>query len=110
MPYVTEWKRHGVRVTPSGGWDHKMLSAFMTAAFKEGSPDMEIREGLTFDDLAIGEYVDFSMAPIYYMEGCELVEKGQQILKRDHEFRLDPDRTVYFKAGDVLTGYRDRKR
>src|SRR5262245_13706655 len=110
MPLVTEWKRDGERVKPPGGWDWTMLSAFMTAAFKEGSPEMEIKEGLTFDDLAIGEFVDFSMAPIYCMTGCALVEEGKQVLERDHEFRLGGDRVAYFKAGDTLQCWRESNR
>lgn len=109
MPLRTQWIRDGEVLKPPRGWDWRMLSAFMTAAFKEGGPDMEVKEGLTFDDLAIGEWVDFRMAPIYCMMGCALVEQGEQTLERAHEFRLERDRIVYFQTGDVLRCWREHK-
>ena len=106
MPLNTRWKRNDENISPPGGWDWPMLSAFMTVAFKEGSPTMEVREGLTFGEIDDGKYVDFSMAPIYYMKGCALIEHGYQVLTMNHRVELAPDRVVEFKAGDVLRSWR----
>jgi hypothetical protein len=105
LPLNTKWLRNDEIVKPEGGWTFHTLSAMMTVAFKEGAPELEVREGLKFGDLTEGQYVDFSMAPIYYMEGCGLVEHGYQVVMNDHTFDINGQH-LEFKAGDVLRAWR----
>lgn len=109
MPLSTRIEREGEIVKIEGGWTWFTLSAFMTAAFIEDSPDMEYDEGQKFGDLDPGYWVDFSMAPIYYMKGARVIEHGVQTLEEDHTF-FGPDGLVLeLLAGDVLIAYRTSK-
>jgi len=105
MPLNTRIERDGEVLKLEGGWTWFALSAFMTAAFKEDSPDMEYDDGKTFGQLAEGYWVDFSMAPIYYMEGARVITRGCQTLRYDHHFE-GPGQVLDLKQGDVLIAYR----
>lgn len=103
MPLVVEILRKGkpLKIT----WDYFALSCMYTAAVKEAAPDTEYQEGKTFGDLPEGKYVDFSMTPIYYLDWpVPLVKKGQQTLKRRHEFA---EGKLVLLPGDVLKAWRE---
>lgn len=110
MPLETEVRRNGEMVSME--WDYFGLSAMYTAAVKEGAPEYEYEKGKTFGDLKDGQWVDFSMAPIYYLDiNCDLVKKGSQVLKDRHRFQgrnADHEvvREVVLEPGDVLRARR----
>ena len=118
MPLIVEITRAGERVKPKGGWDYPVLSAVYTAALVEASPDLVLaNNGQTMKEVVDnGKYIDMSMAPIYYMKGCPLLEKGKQVLKEDHKFVLRRSakteratRVLHLKKGDVLRARREMK-
>ena len=117
MPLVTKIVRNGKTHKPEGGWDDFSLSCFYTAAYVEAAPDRIINDmdekKLTYGDLVDGQWVDFSMSPIYYMDGCPLVEEGEQKLERAHFFRATyrdgTERTLKFNKGDILKAWREHK-
>lgn len=110
MPLNTRIEREGETLKMDGGWTWFHLSAMLTAAFKEDSPDMEFNDdGETFGSLDPGYYVDFSIAPVYYLTGARVIERGCQTLREDHTF-FGPNGTVLeLMAGDVLIAYRSSK-
>jgi hypothetical protein len=110
MPLEVEVLRNGKMVKHT--WDYFTLSCMYTAAIKETAPDTPINgKCKNFGELPEGGWVDFSMAPIYYLEipQCPLVSRGKQTLTRRHEFRYDEERTVIFEAGDILRAWRSSK-
>lgn len=110
MPLNTQVLRDGETVKIPGGWDAMALNAFLNAAYRETSPGLVIASsGETFAELELrNAVVDLSMAPIYYMTGADVIEKGRQTLTRDHTFVSDDEaRTIELKAGDVLRAWRD---
>lgn len=121
MPLEVEILRDGKPRILS--WDYFTLSCMYTVAIKEGAPDHEglLSDGKTFGELEEGEWVDFSMVPIYYLDvpGCKLLEKGSQKVKNRHIFNrmrdsdedgnpVEPDLLV-FEPGDVLRAWRSYK-
>jgi hypothetical protein len=117
MPLNIQVKRKGKPVRGLK-WDYAMLSVCMTVVHIEQEPTREFNEGRTYADLKPGQFVDWSMAPIYYMESeTDLFKKGAQTLKQDHSFDLTmemPDgsiqpRKVNLKKGDVISMYRSYK-
>lgn len=76
----------------------------------ESIPDKEWDEGRTWRDLeGQGKFVDFSMAPIYYMN-IPLIRRGKHVLKRDHTFVINNDgTTLELKKGDILRAWRSYK-
>lgn len=110
MPLNVEVRRQGD--TLKLRWDHFALSAVFTAAFKEGMPEQKVNDDLTFGGLAPGQWVDFSLAPVYWMEGIDLLDKGEQTLKMRHEFksmRDDEEVKITLLPGDVLKAWRSHK-
>lgn len=98
-------------------WDYFALSCMYTVAIKEGAPDYVglLNDDKTFGELGEGEWIDFSMAPIYYLDvpGCDLINRGRQTVKSRHVFNrhnetAEPDLLI-FEPGDVLTAYRSHK-
>lgn len=86
-------------------WDYKTLSIMYTVAFIEGDPKYEYQEGKTFGSLEEGQWIDFSMCPIYYLKSkCGLVKNDRQVLKKRHVFD-----TLTLEPGDVLTAYRSHR-
>jgi hypothetical protein len=76
-----------------------------TVAIKEGDPNYEYKPGKTFGELPEGEWIDFSMAPIYYLNTkCKLQEKGKQVVKNRHTFG-----ELEFLPGDELHAWRSYK-
>lgn len=122
MPLNTEVLRDGKPRTDIA-WDYFALSCMYTVAIKEGAPDHVglLRDEMTFGDLEEGQWIDFSMTPIYYLEvpGCKLIEKGSQKVKNRHVFNrnrteddegnpIEPDLLI-FEPGDVLQAWRSYK-
>lgn len=110
MPLNCQVYRNGKTVKIKRGWDFTTLSMFLTAALQETEPDWEYREGLKIGDLKERGFVDFSMAPIYYMfPDNPLWKRGRYTLKNDHVYGPEdlPDECVTFKAGDELKMWRD---
>jgi hypothetical protein len=114
MPLETAVKRNGRTLTLN--WDYNMLSIMYSTCVAEAEPDHPINDEQTFGEaVAEGKYMDWSLAPIYYMGDAfpkvPLLQEGRQELKKDHKFRqfipAGPDgepeewRTVELKAGDV---------
>ena len=85
------------------------MGAMYTAALKEAAPHIEVNDDLTFGDLMDGQWVDFSNLPLYYMEGCPLLEDGEQILERRHLFKSGDDREILLLPGDILRAWREFK-
>lgn len=112
MPLEVEVLRDGEPRQLS--WDYFTLSCMYTVAIKEGAPNHKglLADDKTFGELKEGEWIDFSMVPIYYLDipGCKLVEKGTQKVKRHHEF-YDKDGNVVleFEPGDVFRAWRSYK-
>ena len=106
MPLRTQIWRDGEELELR--WDYPTLSAMYTAAVVEADPNLEYRDGLKFGDLGTGEYVDFSMVPIYYLNWptVPLVSKGRQTLENDHTFFL-PGEVLELKPGDELRAWRE---
>jgi len=105
MPLMTEVKRDGK--VKEYIWDHTMLSCFLTAAMQEEYPDWEFQEGRKIGEIGEYKFVDFSNAPIYYMDiPIPLWEKGEQILLEDHVYGDPNERLIEFKAGDKLKMWR----
>lgn len=92
-------------------WDYHTLSCMYTAAIKETAPDYEYQDGKTFGELGDGEWVDFSMAPIYYLDipKCPLVKRGEQTLLETHIFDKGEGKSLIFLPGDTLTAWRSSK-
>ena len=69
-------------------WHYQTLSAIYTACIKEQKPEMEYAAGKTFGSLEPGEFIDFSMIPIYYLDIPEvpLVARGEQTLLESHVY------------------------
>jgi hypothetical protein len=114
MPLNTQVLRKGKNHKPESGWTYLGLSCFLTAAIIDADPDWEFQEGKAIGELEPGQFVDFSMAPIYYMEmdNVPLWQSKPQTLKRGYKFGPfnDPDDGEYhivFTKGDVLSMYRD---
>jgi hypothetical protein len=89
-------------------WDFFTLSCMYTVAIKEAAPEYEYQEGKKFGDLEDGEWIDFSMAPIYYLDipKCPLVKRGEQTLLETHTFDRGEGKSLIFLPGDRLTAYR----
>ena len=92
-------------------WDEMALNAFFTAAYREGSPELEIVAGRTMADTeADGALILWTQSPgfmPYIMKGCDVLEKGVQKLERDHVFESDDgSRRIEFKAGDTIRAWR----
>jgi hypothetical protein len=109
MPLEIEVRRgknnHAVKLT----WDYLTLSAVLTSAMMEGDPDYEVNPetGLTFGDLEDNQIIDWSMAPIYYMDtDCPLWTQGHMTLQQDHTFTPTPERTISLRAGDRIHMWR----
>jgi hypothetical protein len=94
-------------------FDGFVLNAVYTAAMAEADPDGDVNDDYTWGSLPKGKVVDWTNLPIYYMEGCPLLEEGRQELKENHTFtgkRMDDtNRRVILKKGDVLTAWRSSK-
>jgi hypothetical protein len=126
MPLVTKIERGGEKVKFPVPWDYTLLSFMYTAATREAEPDREYDTGKTFGSLgtskdeATGEvydqFVDFSMAPIYYLDWkTPLVARGEQTLEKYHRFLHHVEENgrpvvIEFKPGDVLLAYRESSR
>lgn len=108
MPLNTRIERNGEVLKIEGGWTWFALSAFLTAAFAEDSPEMEYDTGKKFKDLKEGCWVDFSMAPVYYMKGARVIERGVQTLTKQHMF-CGPDQVIILEPGDVLIASRSHR-
>lgn len=113
MPLETQIMRAGVprKVT----WDYFTLSCMYTVAIKEDAPETPIRRNdgteATFGDLGEGEWIDFSMEPIYYLDiDCGLVKRGKQTVRFTHKFDRPDGNRLIFKPGDILTAWRSSKR
>lgn len=110
MPLNTAVLRDGETVKLK--WSYFTLSCMLTAAMQEGPNrnrrinQRDPKASITWDDLDDGEWVDWSLAPIYFMDGCPLLEKGEQVLKEDHTFDGGAQGAVEFKSGDVLQARR----
>lgn len=114
MPLRTQVKRGKKDISGQYDWDYHTLGCFLTAALIDQHPDWEYQEGKRIGDLVPenGQFVDFSMAPIYYMDmPIDLWQKGRQMLLRTYRFDIykpeaekDP---IEFKAGDTLAMWRD---
>lgn len=86
-------------------WDYFTLSCCYTAALKEGDPEFEYAEGKKFGELEEGQWVDFSMAPIYYLDSkAPLLKNGRQVLHRTHKFG-----ELTLEAGDEIRAWRSYK-
>ena len=109
MPLNLEVLRKGERVRYRP-FDYFVLSAVYTAAMKEVAPDGYVNDDYTWGTLPEGSVVDWSNLPIYYMEGCPLLEEGRQGLKQAHRFvKTDANgktRKVAFRKGDELHAWR----
>lgn len=123
MPLETEVLRDG-EAREDIGWDYFALSCMYTVAIKEGAPNHKglLKDDKTFGELEDGEWIDFSMTPIYYLEvpGCKLVTHGSQKVRNRHVFNrnaetdkdgnpIEPDLLI-FEPGDVLRAWRSHKR
>jgi hypothetical protein len=90
-----------------------MLNAIYTAAMAEADPEGKVNDDYTWGTLPPGWVVDWSMAPIYYMDGCPLLEEGSQKLKYNHTYTTKRENGTYrrlvLKQGDVLTAWRSSK-
>lgn len=110
MPLVLEIRRDNERLK-NVGWDYFALSCVFTAACAEAAPDHEVDDDYTFGTLPESMWVDFSNAPIYYMDLCPLMTRGVQVLENDHTFRTKEqdgsDRVFELKAGDELRARRE---
>jgi hypothetical protein len=111
MPLNTQVTRNGKIHKPESGWTGLGLSCFLTVAIKDALPQWEYREGKRIGDIEEGQFVDFTMSPVYYMDiDVPLWKKGTQTLMRDHTFGPfkdeDGEFTVFYKKGDVLSMYR----
>lgn len=106
MPLNTEIVRNGKALEVK--WDYAVLSAMYTAAVQEAEPKREYKEGSAFGDLEDGHFVDFSLAPIYYLNWkTPLVSSGKQTLERQHTFYLYEDQDpLVLEPGDILRAYR----
>lgn len=94
-------------------WDEFTLGCIYTAALIEGDPEFEYQPGKRIGSLPPGNWIDFSMSPIYYLATkAPLVKQGFQALKHDHSFHGEPVeghiRTLELKAGDILRQHRER--
>lgn len=102
--------RRGKKEVPMT-WDYFTLSAMYSVCIAEQAPDTKLESGKTMGELvAEGFICDFSNVAIYYLDiDCDLVRTGSQVLKNDYSFDTGfPERSpVTFKAGDVLSAYRD---
>jgi hypothetical protein len=112
MPLRTQVLRDGEDVSSQfKPWDDMMLDAFFTAAYREGSPELEIVEGRTMADTETEDsLIRWTQSPMfmpYIMHGCDVLETGRQTLERDHTFETDDgSRRIELKAGDVLRAWR----
>lgn len=112
MPLETEVIRDGETVKGIWAYGYFTLSCMYTAAIKETAPDTPVNgEVENFGQLEEGAWVDFSLAPIYYLDipQCPLVSRGKQTLTRRHEFPYDDDFTLVFEKGDILKAWRVSK-
>lgn len=111
MPLVLRIERGGKTVKT--GWDYFALSCIYTAAMKEASPETRINDEFTYGTVPDGSWVDWSLYPIYYMDGCPLLEAGYQVLGQDHVFETTYEngehRVFELKRGDKLVAYRESK-
>lgn len=110
MPFNCEIKRDGKVVKPYI-WDGTGLNIFLTVAYADHCPDVHVNDDFTFGGAAAHHRpVDFSMAPVYALGGCPLMEEGRQVLKNDYMFiRSDhygSEVQVELKKGDVLRAWR----
>lgn len=104
MPLNVEVHRDGKPRTDIV-WDYRSLSMIYTAAMKEGDPNYEYQKNKTFGSLEGGQWVDFSMTPIYYMKSkAGLIKNGRQKLKKTHTFD-----TLTLEAGDEIRAWRSHK-
>jgi len=114
MPLETEIIRDGKPRQVK--WDYFTLSCMYTVAIKEAAPDTPIKRSdgtdATFGDLAVGEWIDFSMEPIYYLNipHCPLVTRGRQTVLFTHKFERPDGKKLIFRQGDVLRAWRTHKR
>lgn len=111
MPLETMVERNGKTHKPESGWTGLGLSLFLTVAIMDGHPTWEYQEGKMIGNMEAGQYVDFSMAPVYYMDiPVPLWKVGRQTLMHDYTFGPFEDEdgvfTVYYKKGDVLSMWR----
>lgn len=111
MPLALRIEREGKTVKTS--WDYFVLSCLYTAAMKEASPETVINDEFTYGTLPEPRWVDWSLSPIYYMDGCPLLEKGYQVLEQDHTFETtyeDGEHRVFeLKKGDALVAHRESR-
>ncbi len=87
-------------------WHYETLSAIYTACIKEQNPDREYAPGKTFGSLETGQFIDFSMCPIYYLDmpKVPLVARGEQTLLESHVFEW-----MELMPGDRITARRVSK-
>lgn len=109
MPFNIEVRRGDKKLKTQ--WDFFVLSCCLTAAYKEDAPDRYVNDDVKYGDIPDGTWVDFSMAPIYLMDGCSLLELGTQTLHNDHSFEsVFPNqelRQFELKKGDIINCWRD---
>lgn len=102
MPLVVEIIREGLHVKPPWGWTEQTLDVILTAALKEGDPDLEYKEGETFGNIPVGQYVNVSITGVYYIDTkAPLWKLGRQVLREDFvvaDFAL--------RAGDEIKMWR----
>ena len=111
MPLETQIFRNG-KARKDIVWDYFTLSCMYTVAIKESAPEYEYQEGKSFGELNDGEWIDFSMAPIYYLDipNCPLVARGEQTLLETHVFDRGEGKSLIFLPGDTLSAYRSSTR
>lgn len=123
MPLHVQIDREGETVKCI--WDWPMLSVALTACLTEACPDIleDMTEGryrradpvVLINDKVYEQYVDLSMTPIYYVTWpVPVLQKGMQILKRDHKFYIasredENKRDVTLKKGDIVRAHRSMR-
>lgn len=114
MPLHVQVKRDGETLMVENGWSYFHLSCVFTAAIKDADPTQEFSDifhgdSQTFADIPDGQWLDFSMVPIYYLDmpTVPLVTSGEQTLTEDYKFE-GPYLGEWFelKAGDILIAHR----
>lgn len=122
MPLNTQILREGKEVKVP--WSYFHLSAMFTAATVEQAPNTKITDDgrKRFKDLGkfkfggeeFDEIVDFSIAPIYYLNWpIDLLKFGKQIVRERHlyinQLDGDSDERLELLPGDELIAYRSSK-
>jgi hypothetical protein len=97
-------------------WDDLTLNCVLTAALKEGDPDLEYQEGRTFGNIEGGKFVNLVYTGIYYIDTkCPLWKQGEMTLGSEHRWEFgDPQddgdsdkyRLIELKPGDKIKMWR----